>query len=190
MIPVIVTCLLAAAAVGAAGCSSDAANSAGATASTVVTASPTPVPASTPATDSTCQTLSVTQRPGENGASGRVVIVIEVTNSSSGTCVLDGFPAFRLVSAAGATLSASLHHGGSGPAPLNDSPAPVMLRPGARAGFLVMYMNRSTSGDSCPTATKLVLTAPGPFAGTVDILVCDQPISVSPYVAAARLPSF
>ncbi len=132
------------------------------------------------------------QKPGESGASGRIAIVIEVRNAPVTTCVLNGYPTFQVLSAASVVLPiAGIHHGGTGPAPLNASPAPVTLPPGNKAGFVLMFWNRSTGGDSCPAATKMKITSPGPFSGTVDLLACsDQSMDVSPWVIASSLPSF
>lgn len=176
----------------AAACSPSAKPTAAESASTRVSTAPSPTaPASSAPPDTTCQKLQVVQKPGNDAASGRIYIVINVINTSGSTCVLNGFPTFQLLSG-GSVLAASLQHGGSGPAPMGSSPSPVTLAASAKAGFLVMYWNRTSGGGGgCPTASQMRLTSPGPFTGTVDILVCSgQPISVSPYVPASSLPSF
>jgi hypothetical protein len=65
----------------------------------------------------------------------------------------------------------------------------VDLKPAAKAGFLILYLNRPTTGDgSCHPATTMNLSVGGGrISGPVQISLCGSPLNASPFVPASKL---
>jgi hypothetical protein len=138
--------------------------------------------------------VSLSQLPGDNGAAGQVVVAIRLTNGSSKSCALSGYPDFTLTakSAAGADIAepATLRHGPLGDLAFGDPPTTVVLAPGARSGFLVQFSQVPYGDGGCVPVTRMRLPLPGsttPAVGPVQMQVCGEPMLVSPFVPAARL---
>jgi hypothetical protein len=132
--------------------------------------------------------LTLAQLPGGDAAGGTVVVPIGLTNKSGRACSVNGYPDFTLAGTSGGQ-PAVIEHNGIGIPAFNAPPAPVMLNPAGKAGFLVAYLNRPASGDgSCGAATTMSLALGGTsVTGPVQIAVCGQPMKVSPYLTPNNL---
>jgi hypothetical protein len=138
--------------------------------------------------------LSLKQLPNGNGATGTIVVAISITNTSTTSCTLKGYPDFTLT--------------GRTPGLTTDKPAPVSIKPGhlhglvayahaptqvtvapgGTAGFLDAFSNVPQGKGECSAATRMNLklgtsTATGP----VQLAVCGAPMQVSPFVPASEL---
>jgi hypothetical protein len=136
----------------------------------------------------TANDLRMGQQPGGDGAGGQVVVAVAFTNTSSSNCTLSGYPDFSLTGDHGA-VAAPVAHDGKGVPAFKTPVAPVDLAPKAAAGFLVIFLNRPTSGDgSCGSATTMsVSVSGGKLTGPVQISLCGSPLNVSPFVPASQL---
>jgi hypothetical protein len=132
--------------------------------------------------------LAMTQQPGGDAAGGKVVVAIALTNKSGSDCSIEGFPVFTLAGAGG-TESVTVQHDGKGIPAFKIPAPPVNLKPGAKAGFLVLFLNRPTTGaGSCSAATTMNLSVGGGrISGPVQISLCGSPLNVSPYVPSSAL---
>jgi hypothetical protein len=132
--------------------------------------------------------LQMAQQPGGDAAGGRVVVAIALTNKSGSDCTVAGYPTFTLAGTSGAA-SVTVQHDGNGIPAFKTPVPPVNLAPSAKAGFLLAYLNRPTSGDgSCGAATTMSLSVgTGQVSGPVQISLCGSAVNVSPYVTAGQL---
>lgn len=140
--------------------------------------------------------VSLNQQPGDSGAAGTIVVAIRVTNSSTHTCTLRGYPDFTLT-AHSVSLSkdidepVTLSHGVFAGPVFGAKVVTVTLAPGAHAGFLLAYSQIHSDGTgNCDVANKLHLTLPGSTGttvGPVQIPVCGQPMQISPLLPLAKV---
>lgn len=131
--------------------------------------------------------LRLAQRPGSSAAGGTVVVAIGLTNASHHTCTVRGYPDLTVSGASGG-VPATVRHGGDFPT-LNAPVTTVTVKPAARTGFLLAYLNRPTSASgSCTTATSMALRwGSASVTGPVRISVCGSALRISPYRTAAEL---
>jgi hypothetical protein len=111
-----------------------------------------------------------------------------LTNSSSTTCTLDGYPGMQLLSAQGTSIPTNVERGGLGggaSAAANQAPAVVTLAQRQAAAFTLEYEDVPVGGEtSCPTSAKAEITPPNDVAFavvTLRIAPCDGgTVHVSP----------
>ena len=120
---------------------------------------------STPTTSTaTCTTAQLTVKTdGSAAAGGHAELIVEMTNQSTATCTLSGFPAVT-----GRLQSGTVVHGTDtthvfiGMANPGNSPSPVTLTPGARAWLPLNFLDNPINGaTSCPSFSSFAVTPPG-----------------------------
>ncbi|GIH20483.1 DUF4232 domain-containing protein [Rugosimonospora africana] len=140
--------------------------------------------------------LSLSQPPGGNAAAGQVVVAVRVANHASRPCVISGYPAFTLTAprTGGADVAEPVvqQHGSLGSLAFGDPVRAVTIPAGGFSGFLLRFSQIPYGDGGCVAATKLRLTLPGAGAGAlvtgpVQIMVCGEPMLVSPFVPSDRL---
>lgn len=163
--------------------------------------SPTTTTAS-PATTSTSTTghpgvttclasqLSIAAAAG-NGAAGTITTTMSMTNTSSTTCTLYGYPGMQLLDAQGGNIPTSVVRGGvsEGPPASANPPSLVTLAPGQAGTFTMQYEDVPVGNEtSCPTSAKAEITPPNdtkPAVVTLAIAPCGNgTVHVSPVYAA------
>lgn len=140
----------------------------------------------------TCQPgqLSVTSTAG-SAAAGTISLQIRMTNTSSATCTLRGYPGMQLLDAQGNPLPTNVVRGGATfPNPKAQAGVvEVTLAPGAVAAYTLTYEDVPVGGEtSCPTSAKAEITPPNDYTHVVialQITACGGgTIHVSPVYAA------
>jgi hypothetical protein len=117
---------------------------------------------------STClpSQLQVTPQQG-NGAAGTIYTTVNLTNSSSATCTLQGYPGMQLLNAQGGSLPTNVVRGQMQfpTAAANQAPAVVTLAPQQTATFALAYEDVPVGNEtSCPTSAKAEITPPNDTA--------------------------
>ncbi len=101
------------------------------------------------------------QVEGVQGGAGTIEVTVELRNTGSTSCTLDGFPGLSVVSADGSDVPGTVQPGG----PLRfESVAPslVTVAPGAAGYVNIGLPDTPGAGQtSCPTASSLAVTPPG-----------------------------
>jgi hypothetical protein len=132
-----------------------------------------------------CHTTALTASPGSGqGAAGHLFLVVKLTNISSSTCHLFGFPGMGLLDASRNQLATTVvRNGGQLP---QATPATVSLSAGAVASFTLSYSDVPTGSATCPEASFANVTPPDeqdPVLLTTKLAPCGGVIDVSPVVA-------
>ncbi|MFD7945081.1 DUF4232 domain-containing protein [Streptomyces sp. NPDC059744] len=148
------------------------------------------VPAQEASSTPMCATsqLTVSLGAGDAGA-GNLYRYLVLTNHSSTTCHLTGFPGVSLLDASGRQI---------GPAATREhtSYEPVVLKPGGSASDTIHTVNHQ--GTCLPTSTQVRVYPPGNTASLVlagEITNCHSALSITPLAAgtggnpAGSLPS-
>jgi Protein of unknown function (DUF4232) len=158
------------------------------TTTTARTTTTNPATTTTAGTTGTCQPaqLQMTPQTG-SGAAGTIQESILMTNISSTTCTMDGYPGMQLLDGNGNSLPTNVVRGGTtfGAAAANQPPALVTLAPQKSAAFSLSYSDvPEGTATSCPTSAKSEITPPNDTAFaviTIAITACGQgTIHVSP----------
>jgi membrane-bound inhibitor of C-type lysozyme len=126
-------------------------------------------------------------REGGDAGAGNRVLVMSLTNIASTPCYLNGYPKVTLFNAQGAALSqvASLDTPSSY-FRADQQPVAITLQPQARGYFDIAYSaipNEAIGETTCPSATRIRVTAPGDTAGVSTELAiepCGRRLRVSP----------
>ena len=133
------------------------------TTTTTTTVPSTPVTTTTttsPAALATCLPsqlhVAVT---GSEGAAGTTEISFSLTDSSSLSCTMYGYPGMLLLSAGGAELPTVVTRGG-GLSFENVAPTNVVLKPGQAAFFNLGYNDVTQGTTSCSSAPQVEITPP------------------------------
>jgi uncharacterized cupredoxin-like copper-binding protein len=175
--------LLAALALGACGSSHVAATS----------SSSAPSSSSATAAAGRCPALT-TAYVGTQGATGHLEVTFSVRNVSKRPCDVGGYPAARLLDAAGRTLPMTIQRGhGFFPDTLR-APRSVTLAPGARARFGLSFVtnNEYAGAHRCHTVARAEAGMPGRSAarwmpvslrGAPRLMPCGTKLVVSPVYA-------
>lgn len=110
-----------------------------------------------------------------------------MTNASSATCTMQGYPGMQLLSSSGAPITTTVVRGQAHfPNPsANEAPAAISLAPGATARFSIQYSDVPVGDEtSCPSSAKSEVTPPTDTAYgvmTLKIAPCDNgTVHVSP----------
>jgi Protein of unknown function (DUF4232) len=122
-------------------------------------AAPTPTPSSAGVKVCTVSALKLSL-VGTNGAAGHIFANLALTNVSSASCTLDGFPTAQLFNASGASVTTRVvDRGGE----LASSPAPgkFVLAPTQMAGFTASWGDANVGTEICKSATTIEVGLPG-----------------------------
>lgn len=124
---------------------------------------------------------------GTSGAAGTIEVTMELKNTSTTSCALEGYPGLQLLSSTGNQLPTDVVRGGS--YSFTDfAPAPVTLAAGAASYFNMGYSDVASSSGSCPTASSMWVTPPDDVNHLVvnqSVMACNGgSITVSPVFAA------
>lgn len=170
--PTRVAVALAAAGALAAGCSAGH-PSAQTTPSTPSTTTSSSIPGATTSTAGgppRCPASSlVLSVAGTQGAAGTFELTLQLRNTSSTTCTLQGYPGAQLYDAKNMALPTNVVRGGS--YSFTDfAPSLVTMAAGASAYLNMAYSDVPTGSEQCPTAASMWVTPPD----DVDHLVLTQ----------------
>jgi hypothetical protein len=162
------------------------------------TATSTPAPAGTTAAPSSPTTTSAPAAlarchaaglsasvEGTAGAAGTIELTVQLRNSATAACVVEGYPGLQLVGADGTELPTSVVRGGSFPFTAM-APTSVTLSPGASAFFNVAYSDVPSGTTPCQGAASLWVTPPDDVAHVVvasPLQACSGTLTVSPVFA-------
>lgn len=131
------------------------------------------VPPSSLAGAPICGDLSATTLQAASPASEEDSFVVELSNSGSHLCQLNGYPTVRLFSAAGHALSFSVQHSPPGPWDITTAaPRPVRMSAGGLA-----YFQFATSPANCPgwtQATRIAISLPN-TSQRLDLKIPPEP---------------
>lgn len=133
------------------------------------------------------------------GAAGSIFSPVEVANTSTSPCYLDGRPSVRLIGAMQgaqpAPLSTTIGTTGQGSV-FSTAPAKLTLPAGSAAsvGFMLQSSDVPSDGEqTCPVVSSMSVTLPGiasPFSVEATFTACGGPtIYVSAIVPASALQS-
>jgi Protein of unknown function (DUF4232) len=139
-------------------------------------------PAATPAPPCSANGLNATVLPGFGGT-GSVGASIALTNTSSGSCTLSGYPSVQVDSASGAPLISDQQDGVSSWLGAPEPSAPVVLAPQSTVSFTFTMHDMGDPG-SCPSGQQMSITPPsGVGALTVPLasVACSGIITVGAF---------
>ena len=120
------------------------------------------------------------------GAAGHVEVMFSVTSLAQQACYLEGYPGIQLIDASGRDIATHLQWGGV----FSNRPKQyVVLKTGQIAYFDLGWLHIPTPGQSCPTASYLLVTpsderTPIAVAGNLQ-RVCGGKLSSSPIIASS-----
>jgi hypothetical protein len=137
-----------------------------------------------------CRTGQLAFTYATNGATGSILIGGALTNHSSSTCSLFGYPGLGLIGTSGQTLPTHVLRR-SGPVIPNVAERLVVLAPGGKADFFANF--RDADPPPCPLASKLEVTPPNAYSHlSVDFgfTACRGEIYVSPVFAPGSTSSY
>lgn len=126
----------------------------------------------------TAAQLSAALGGGDAGA-GNLYRYLVLTNTSTTTCHLTGFPGLSMLDASGRQIGApaSREH---------DGYTPVVLKPGDTASDTIHTINQQ--GTCLPTSVRLRIYPPGSKASLVfpgEITNCDDLFAITPLIAGS-----
>lgn len=164
------------------------------TTTTTSAVSPTSAPTSTTAAGTTtclASQLAIAPQQG-SGAAGTIMLTVQMSNTSSTTCSLYGYPGMQLLDAQGSPIPTEVVRGGldpGAPAPALQPPGQVTLSPGQASAFALQYEDVPVGNETtCPTSAKAEITPPNdttPAVVTLAIAPCGGgTVHVSPVYAA------
>jgi len=130
---------------------------------TTTTTAPTTTTTSPPSTTTatTCQPSQLhIVVYGSEGAAGTIELTFSLTNTSTTTCTMSGYPGMQLLNASGADLPTNVIRGG-GLTFESVAPTNVSLAPAQTAYYNLGYSDVPVNGEtSCPTASQVEITPP------------------------------
>ena len=148
----------------AGGCASNATNTASTSPSTTTPAASSGATGSSStaqaaASGSTCQVSNLAFALGtKSGGASQSTQPVDMTNTGSSTCTMDGFPGVDLVGAANGQQDYSWSMARS-----SASYGRVTLQPGGTAHFDLDYLPDSSSSSADMAVVKLVITPPNTY---------------------------
>lgn len=95
---------------------------------------------------------------GASAATGTGIVTLRATNISRSTCGVEGRPHVSFIEAVGSAIPVHVSHDGPGPA--FAAPEPVVLAPGAKAGFVITSADDMDTYFACRTAAELKVSLP------------------------------
>lgn len=142
----------------------------------------------------TCLATQLSLQPHQGGgAAGTISLTVSMTNTSSTTCTLEGYPGMQLLSAQGTPIPTTVVRGGlAGDLSAEGAKPPslVTLSPGQVATFALQYEDVPVGNETtCPTSAKAEITPPNDTAPAVVALVVSPcnggTVHVSPVYPAS-----
>lgn len=116
----------------------------------------------------TCQPGQLSASTGQaTGAAGTQTFVLSLTNTSSTTCGLNGYPGMQLLDSQGAPIPTTVVRGGFHflQAAANQPPSLVTLAPQTTGAFSVAYEDVPVGNEtSCPTSAQAEVTPPNDYS--------------------------
>src|ERR1700689_3678552 len=109
---------------------------------------------------------------GASAATGTGIVTLRATNISKFTCRIEGQPHVSFIEAVGSAIPVYVSHNGPGPA--FAAPKPVVLAPGAEAGFVITSADDMDPKFACRTAAELKVDLPR-VRGTATVPTADGP---------------
>jgi len=98
---------------------------------------------------------------GSDGAAGTILDILQLTNVSGTTCVLNGYVTVQMLDASNAPMTTNNVNSGGFWAGY-PGPSPVSLAPGAAAPFGLFWSDVPTGAETtCPTSMSQLITPPG-----------------------------
>jgi hypothetical protein len=103
---------------------------------------------------------------GTEGATGHLELTLALRNVSASVCLLQGYPAARLLDGTGRPLPLHVSNGGGFFPDTMPAPQAVTVKPGASAHFGISFItnNEYKGAQVCRTARAAMSAAPGPAA--------------------------
>jgi hypothetical protein len=158
---------------------------------TSTTVAPTTT-STTVAASTACTRVSASPAQGQ-GAAGTITGVIDVTNTGTSPCTVDGYPTMALFSGSGAPLTVTITNGLSVTvsAAANAQPSSVSVAPSASAQFAYQFSDVPVGSEtSCPTSESADVTMPGATTASPTFQLAIAPcgngaIRVSPVYASS-----
>lgn len=156
-------------------------------------ASPSPTPTASATAAPVCQSISIAAGLGQSSnAAGHQAWTIVLTNDSTASCSLDGFPTLQLMN--GTTDVSTTQTDGNSPAgaQISDTPTLVNIAPDSAASFVVQWLDVPTGSQQCNAAYELGISLPGGggkvMAAMGQIMPCGGDLYVSPVRAGTAAP--
>jgi hypothetical protein len=155
--------------------------------------SPTPTASAPPTPAPVCQALAIAAGLGEsNNAAGHQAWTVVLTNDSTVTCSLNGFPMLQLMNGSTDVSTTQAEGTSPGGAPVSDTPTLVNIAPDTAGSFVVQWLDVPTGSQECNAAYELGITLPGGggkvTAATGQIMPCGGDLYVSPVRAGTAAP--
>ena len=120
---------------------------------------------------------------GASPAAGTGIVTVRATNISTSKCSIKGVPRVSFIEPVGSAIPVRIAH--SGPGPAFGAPKPVLLVPGAKAGFVITSADDMDPKFACRTAAALKVALPG-NAGSATVPTAKGP---SQYLMCAVPPA-
>jgi len=120
---------------------------------------------------------------GARAATGTGIVTLRAANISKFTCRIEGQPHVSFIEAVGSAIPVHVSHDGPGPA--FAPPQPVVLAPGAKAGFVITSPDDMGPKFACRTAAELKVSLPR-VGGTTTVMTANGP---SEYLLCAVPPA-
>lgn len=147
---------------------------------------------STTAASTACTRITGSPAQGQ-GAAGTVTGVINVTNSGTSPCTVNGYPTIALFSGSGAPLTVTMQDGLSVTlsAAANAPPSSFSVAPSSSAQFAYQFSDVPVGSEtSCPTSESADVTMPGATTASPTFQLAIAPcgngtIRVSPVYASS-----
>jgi hypothetical protein len=158
------------------------------------TTSTTAASTTSPTSAASTACTRVTGSPAQGqGAAGTVTGVINVTNTSTSPCTVNGYPTMALFSGSGAPLTVTMVDGLSVTlsAAANAPPSSFSVAPSSSAQFAYQFSDVPVGSEtSCPTSESADVTMPGATTASPTFQLAIAPcgsgtIRVSPVYASS-----
>ena len=131
---------------------------------------------------------------GSEGGAGTLLVTVQLTNRSTATCTLEGYPGAQLFTASDSAMATNVVRGSDPPVVAGNSyttmaPALVTMAPGTSAYVNIIYSGVPTGNEgTCAASSLLGITPPGDTGSltiSAALSACDGgTLVVSPVFAA------
>jgi hypothetical protein len=147
---------------------------------------------STTAASTACARVTASPAQGQ-GAAGTITGVVNVTNTGTSPCTVNGYPMMALFSGSGAPLTVTMVNGLSVTvsAAANAPPSSFSVAPSSSAQFTYQFSDVPVGSEtSCPTSESADVTMPGATTASPTVQLAIAPcgngtIRVSPVYASS-----
>ena len=137
-----------------------------------------------------CRTGQLAFTYSTNGATGSYLIGGTLTNHSSSTCSLYGYPGLAMVGKQGQALPTNVVRN-PGPVMPHVAEQLVVLGPGGRAGFFANF--RDAEAQMCPRVWGIEITPPNAYThlnAPLRVNACRNQVHVSPVFTPGSTNSY